>query len=64
MSTLIQYALILMIGVGIGNGSFGDINRASIGPLNIHMAKRHLLEVSRKLEAVGRGDYRSAGLRY
>ncbi|MDG2571086.1 hypothetical protein P7L87_26390 [Vibrio parahaemolyticus] len=64
MKTIVQYLMILALGVGIGQGSFGDINRASVGPFNIHMAKRHLLEVSRKLEAVGRGDYRSAGLRY
>ena len=64
MQWLIERCMILGLGVAIGTGSFGDINRASIGPLNVHMAKRHLHDITKRLEAVGRGDYRSAGLRY
>jgi hypothetical protein len=58
------HVAVLILGIGIGQGSFGDISQISVGPLNVHMLKRHIATFTRSVEAIGRGDYRGANFRY
>jgi len=54
----------LIIGIGIGQGAFGDPHNLSVGPLNLHMVQRHISTFTYQVKAIGRGDYRGAGFRY